>query len=119
MASQFPPGPDWDDARAKWLIGKVALVGMTRLAADGVTIIAKEQFHGVIEAADREIGIRIGCRGDSAIENIMLPPTTRPFLDAKPGNYTLKSSGVVIKNPDVTVSWTVTEPAEPSQTGHS
>jgi hypothetical protein len=39
-----------------------------------------------------------------------LPPTTKPFLDAKPGDYTLKSTGEIIRNPDVTVSWTITEP---------
>jgi hypothetical protein len=102
--------PTWDDARAQWLIGKVALVGMTRLAADGKTVVAKEQFHGVIEAAERAAGIRISCRGQADIETMMLPPTTKPFLDAKPGDYTLKSTGEIIRNPDVTVSWTITEP---------
>lgn len=105
-----PDGPDWDEKRAAWLVGKVALVGMTRLSADGKTIVAKQQFHGVIEEANREVGIRIGCRSGSDFETIMLPPTTKPFLDAKPGNYTLKSSGDIIKDPHVTVSWTITEP---------
>ena len=110
MGSQYPSAPDWDEKRAAWLIGKVALVGMTRLAADGKTVVAKQQFHGVIEAADHATGIRIACRGGSDVETMMLPPTTTPFLNAKPGNYRLKSSGETIKDPDVTVSWTITEP---------
>jgi len=83
---------------------------MTRLASDGETVLGKQQYHGVIEACDPATGIRIACKGVSAIENLMLPPTTTPFLDAKPGEYRLRSTGEVIRNPDVTVSWTVTEP---------
>ena len=95
---------------AVWLIGKVALVGMTKLASDGKTVIAQQQFHGVIEACDAATGIRIACKGVGDIENIMLPPTTKPFLDAKAGEYRLRSTGEIIRNPDVTASWTITEP---------
>lgn len=109
--TDVPTSPEWDDARAAWLVGKVVLVGMTRLAADGTTVIAKQQFHGVIEAAELGLGIRIGCRGTGDVETLMLPPTTRPFLDAKPGEYRLRSTGDVIRNPDVTVSWVITEQA--------
>ncbi len=110
MGSQYPSSPEWDETRAAWLIGKVALVGMTRLASDGKTVIAKQQYHGVIEACDSATGIRIVCKGVGDIENIMLPPTTKPFLDAKPGEYRLRSTGEIIRNPDVTVSWAITEP---------
>jgi hypothetical protein len=110
VKSEISDGPGWDEARAQWLVGKVALVGMTRLAADGTTVVAKQQFHGVIEAADLATGIRIACRGVGDLETVMLPPTTVPFLDAKPGEYRLRSTGEVIRNPDVTVSWTITEP---------
>jgi hypothetical protein len=110
MGSQYPLSPEWDEARAAWLVGKVALVGMTRFASDGQTVLAKQQYHGVIEACDREIGIRIACKGVGQIENVMLPPITTPFLDAKPGEYRLRSTGEIIRNPDVTVSWTITEP---------
>ena len=110
MGSQYPSSPEWDEARAVWLIGKVALVGMTKLASDGKTVIAQQQFHGVIEACDAATGIRIACKGVGDIENIMLPPTTKPFLDAKAGEYRLRSTGEIIRNPDVTASWTITEP---------
>jgi hypothetical protein len=110
VGSQYPSSPEWDEARAAWLVGKVALIGMTKLASDGTTVLAKQQYHGVIEACDRATGIRIACKGGSETENVMLPPTTTPFLNAKPGEYRLRSTGEVIRNPDVTVSWTITEP---------
>ena len=102
--------PEWDEERARWLVGKVVVVGLTRLAADGKSVVAREQFHGVIEAAEQAVGIRIACKGASPMETMMLPPTTKPFLDAKPGPYHLKPSGDIVKNPAVTVSWTLTDP---------
>ena len=110
MANEQTSGPDWDDERARWLIGKVVLVSLTRVASDGVTILDKGQFQGVITSAERSVGILIAGRGPSAPEATMLPPTTKPFLDAKRGTYRLKPSGDVVTDADLTVVWTITEP---------
>jgi hypothetical protein len=39
-----------------------------------------------------------------------LPPDLRPVTDAAPGEYRLRSTGEVIVDPDVTITWTITNP---------
>jgi hypothetical protein len=41
---------------------------------------------------------------------MILPPSLAAFELAKPGRYTLKSTGEVIDDPDVLVSWGATKP---------
>lgn len=105
--------PEWDNERAKWLVGKHALVGVTHLATDGKTVVNKEQFHGMIMTATEGFGIEVVClSGANEGQTLTLPPVTAAYQNAKPGNYRLKSTGEVVANPDVTVSWTVTQAAK-------
>jgi hypothetical protein len=103
--------PNWDAERAAWLVGKYVLAGITRLAADGKTVISMDQFHGVIECVVQNVGVTISCRGERDGETITLPPATEAFEDARPGDYRLRSTGETISDPDVTTSWTIKEPA--------
>jgi len=108
-------GPVWNQERAKALLGKTVVVGVTHVAADGKTVTGREQFHGFIMTAVEGKGIEVAClSGPHEGETVMLPPVTAPYLDAKPGDYTLKPSGEVVKNPALTVSWTVTAQPKPS-----
>lgn len=107
MTSVAPVGWDWDDERAARLVGKYALVGLTRLDADGETIIAQEQVHGVITMGDAREGIRIVCRGEGAGRTVKLPPDMRGLAAAEPGHYRLHSTGEVVVDPDVTLSWAI------------
>ena len=101
--------PDWDPDRARWLIGKHVLCGVTHVTADGITVTNKEQFHGMILSAAEGVGIAVVClSGEREGQTVNLPPTTAAFQDAKPGNYRLKTTGETVTNPDVAVSWTVT-----------
>ncbi len=110
MSRHDETAPAWDAERARWLVGKHVLVGVTHLASDGKTVVAKEQFHGMIMAAVEDHGISIACLGGPKEgQTMVLPPVTVPYLDAKPGEYRLRATGEVVTNPDVTVSWTVTE----------
>ena len=112
MTNQIPPNPAWDAKRAKWLVGKQVLVGVVHVAADGKTVVNKEQFHGFIMTAVEGKGITVAClSGPHEGETVTLPPVTKPYLDAKPGKYKLSATGDVVENPDVTVSWTVTQQA--------
>jgi hypothetical protein len=105
--------PSWDDDRARWLVGKHVLVGVTHLASDGKTVVTKEQFHGMIMTAVEGQGITIACLGGPKEgQTVTLPPVTTPYLDAKPGEYRLRATGEVVTNPDVTVSWTITQQAQ-------
>jgi len=104
--------PQWSQTRAQWLLGKTVLVGVTHLATDGKTVVAKEQFHGMIMTAEEGRGIQVAClSGPNEGQTVTLPPVTSAYMDAKPGKYTLKLTGEVVENPDVTVMWTVTQQA--------
>ena len=108
MSNTSDAVPAWDKDRAQWLVGRTVLVGVTHLAPDGKTIVNKEHFHGMIMAAVEGQGISVVClSGDNEGQTVTLPPVTSAYMDAKPGKYTLRSSGLVVENPDVTVSWTV------------
>ena len=110
MATKTRDEPEWDEDRARGLVGKQVLVGVTQLAADGKTVVKKEQFHGMVMSAVEGVGITVvSLSGANEGETLTLPPVTAAYQDAKPGNYRLKSTGEVVTNPDVTVSWTVTE----------
>ena len=104
--------PEWDQSEADWLIGKTVLVGITRLASDGTTIKSPHQYHGKIVRADRSAGIVMECEGVSSGKTITLPPVTSAFHPANAGEYRLRSTGEIIKDPDVLTTWSVTEPVK-------
>jgi hypothetical protein len=104
--------PRWDDERARSLVGKYALVGLTFLDAEG-NLLSQAQRHGRVVEVDEERGISIrfvahGRSWDGEVYR--LPPDLRPVTDAAPGEYRLRSTGEVIVDPDVTITWTITNP---------
>ena len=115
MSNTNSGGPEWNEERARWLVGKHVVVGVTYMASDGKTVVNKEQFHGMILSAVEGAGFEVVClSGRNEGETVMLPPVTTPFLDARPGNYKLHSTGEIVTNPDVTVAWTLTQQPKPS-----
>jgi hypothetical protein len=94
------------------LIGKIVLVGITRRASDGTTIKSHGQYHGKIVRADRGAGIAIECEGIWSGETITLPPMTGAFHPVNSGEYRLRSTGEIIKDPDVLTTWSIIEPAK-------
>lgn len=110
-----PQGPPaWDQDEADFLVGKYALVGVTYLASDGQTVTSQGQYHGRIVSAEEKVGIKIECEGKWAGQTMGLPPDLRAFQLAGPGEYKLRSTGEVVKNPDVLATWSVTEPPKKS-----
>jgi hypothetical protein len=108
--NQEPDGkPEWDQDDADFLIGKYVLVGMTHVAPDG-TVTSQEQFHGRVTKAEQNVGITLACEGTRAGETVVLPPHPTAFQLAGPSRYTLRSTGEVIEDPDMTTSWTVHAP---------
>lgn len=101
--------PQWDRDDADFLIGKYVLIGITQVAADG-TVTSQQQFHGRVTKAEQIVGIAIACEGARAGEAVVLPPDPKSFQLARPGRYTLRSTGEVIENPDMTSSWTIQAP---------
>lgn len=110
MSEEEPLHPDWDEARARWLVGKHVLVGIRRYAADGATLVEQSQYHGIIVEAHSRRGFRIKCVGERDGDAETLPPETRAFIDAESGEYRLHSTGEVVVDPDVTTAWAFTAP---------
>ena len=102
-------GVDMKSRDADFLIGKYVLVGMTHVAPDG-TVTSQEQFHGRVTKAEQNVGIAVACEGTRAGETVVLPPNPTAFQPAGPGRYTLRSTGEVIEDPDMTTSWTIHAP---------
>jgi hypothetical protein len=103
----MPDRPRFDRDLANLLVGKHVLVGMTYLHHDG-TLDRQEQVHGFVTRADEQsVVIERWGGGDETT----LPPDTRPFQPAPPGEYRLRSTGEVVVDPDYLASWTVTAPA--------
>ena len=102
--------PEWDQDEADWLVGKYTLVGITRVRADGSTLVSQAQYHGNIISADEKKGIEIECQGKWAGERMGLAPDLSAFRPANRGEYRLRSTGEVVTDPDVIASWTITEP---------
>jgi hypothetical protein len=83
------------------LMGKTALVGISRYGAEGA-LLGREQFFGKVVRAD-EKAIAIEADG----EIYTLPPDTSPVRRARPGEYKLRSTGKIIKDPDFLITWNV------------
>jgi hypothetical protein len=94
------------------LIGKTVLVAITRVDHTG-ELLSQDQFHGVVVSLDEElVHIRVAGTG----EDFTLPPDPRAFFYAAPGEYTLRATGEMVTDPDITTTWTVTAPG-PSEAG--
>ena len=80
------------------LLGKYALVGLTRLDAND-QLIEQIQVHGNIIKIDREkSSIIIACRPDG--KEFRVPSDLRGIKPAPPGEYRLRSTGEIEVNPD-------------------
>ena len=106
--------PSFDDGRplfdhhlGRELVGKHVLVGVTYLDNAGEPQHL-EQFHGTVISADAREGFNLRLRGERDGETHWLPPDTRAFSKARPGEYRLKSTGEVVEDPDYTCTWSVT-----------
>ena len=71
-------------------------------------MVERTQLHGVIESADERKGFAVRVAGTNEIE--WLPPDLRAFEAAEPGEYTLRSTGEVLVDPDLISNWVVRRP---------
>ena len=101
--------PEFDHVLAKEIQGKHILVGITYVDKRG-EFKSQEQVHGHITNVDPRSGFTMTLLGVRKGEEYCLPPDTRAFERASPGEYKLKATGEVVVNPDYTATWTVEEP---------
>lgn len=102
------PLNSFDHVLANALIGKYVLIGINYQNNSG-EINSQQQVHGIIESADEKLGLVVNLKGKRDTEKFYLPPDTRSFFIAKPGEYRLRSTGEIINDPDYTSEWTITE----------
>ena len=99
-----------DDDRA-WLIGKLVIVGLTYLEADGETVATQAQYWGRVTDARADHGVTIMCEGVHAGRPCVVPLDLRSFSVASAGEYRLRSTGEVVIDPDLTSTWTIRKPS--------
>jgi hypothetical protein len=102
-----PPPDIWDQDVADRLVGKLVLVGVTRVSNDQ-QVLGQDQFHGVVVAADRRTGIKLELEGTRTGDEYNLPPQTSVFSRAQRGEYRLRATGEIVVDPDYLATWTIT-----------
>jgi hypothetical protein len=101
--------PYFDLERAKNLINKTMLIGVSYYSHNG-KFIERKQLHGKIVEADATKGFVIQLEGSRAGETFHLPPDLRLILDAPQGTYKVYPTGEEIVNPDYLSSWVINKP---------
>ena len=98
------------DLDADDLVDKIVVIGITYMTHDDV-LISQEQFQGRITAYHPINGIHLELLGCREGEPYRLPPDLKQLKKAEPGEYTLRSTGEVVIDPDYTTFWTLVRPA--------
>ncbi len=89
------------------LIGKVLLVGITYYTHDN-EFIEQKQFYGTVTEANERI-VRVVQKDGT---EFTLPPDLSSTKRARPGEYTLRSTGEVVVNPDFLATWNLNRAKE-------
>jgi hypothetical protein len=100
--------PQWDEARARAMIGSHVLIGVTRIGPQGAR---QEQMFGTVKSVDAAGGFEIALDGSRMGETYWLPPDIAAFQTAEPGEYRLRSTGETVVNPDYIATWIIDEPS--------
>ncbi|WP_282247800.1 hypothetical protein [Stenotrophomonas sp. PS02300] len=93
-----------DRAKARAMIGKTVLAGMTYLDAQGNALEHRQMAGHVLRINDDE-GVVLASAVDG--EELFLPPTLDHYTPAAPGDYTLRSMALTISDPDFLCTWDV------------
>lgn len=93
---------NWDDFRAM-LHGKLFVVGVDLLDANDA-VVEKYQTAGVVEELTND-GFFVLRRNDGSLFTIPYEPSS--IEAARKGEYSLKSTGQTIVDPDYTTAWDV------------
>ncbi|NJA06668.1 hypothetical protein HC024_13190 [Methylococcaceae bacterium WWC4] len=94
----------FDETKAKEMVGKYVLIGVTRLDANR-QVLSTEEIHGEVLRVSAEEGLVISqCDGSE----FSLPPLLDCYQRADEGVYTLRSGNEKITNPDYLATFNVT-----------
>jgi hypothetical protein len=99
-----PLGLAWSD-----LVGKYVLVGLTVTDSSG-NVVEQTQVHGRITHSDAKRGLTIRLEGARTGDTYSLPPDLRSLKPAPKGEYRMRSSGEIVRDPDYLATWTIERP---------
>ncbi len=102
----------WDASLAKTLAGRMVLVGLAYFDVGAKEPFEQQQLFGRVVHADERNGILLLLEGQRSGEQFNLPPDTRSFRAAEPGEYRIRSTGEVVVNPDFTVTFSIQKQAK-------
>ncbi|WP_291590132.1 hypothetical protein [Comamonas sp. UBA7528] len=117
MSNDFNEEHPWDASLAATLPGKMILVGLNYFEESSEEPFDQQQLFGRVVYADEREGILLSLEGIRAGEQFNLPPDTRSFRAAQPGDYRLQTTGEVVVNPDFTVTFSIQKKAKSSGDG--
>jgi hypothetical protein len=112
MNNEVEEEPPWNASLAKTLPGQMVLVGLAYFDADAEEPFEQQQMFGRVVSADARKGILLSLEGQRTGEQFNLPPDTRSFREAEPGEYRLRSTGEVVVNPDFSVTFSIRKQAK-------
>ncbi|MGR4871313.1 hypothetical protein ACIPRI_20920 [Variovorax sp. LARHSF232] len=112
MNKDIEEEPPWDASLAKTLPGQLVLVGLAYFETDAEEPFEQQQLFGRVVAADERKGILLSLEGRRTGEEFNLPPDTRSFRQAGPGEYRLRTTGETVVNPDFTVTFSIRKQAK-------
>ncbi len=100
--------PLFTAAQMERLLHKRVLAGITVVDAAGA-VRERTQVVGTVASVEpmRQVVLRLSDGSD-----YLLPPDLRPFEEAPPGEYRLRSTGEVVIDPDFLCNWTMTDPTD-------
>ena len=107
MSNHFNDAHPWDKTLAMQLPGKIVLVGLAYFEAGAEEPFEQQQLFGRVVHADEHSGILLSLQGLRDGEQYNLPPDTRSFREAPPGEYRLRSTGEVVVDPNFTVTFSI------------
>lgn len=96
-----------DEKKSKDYVGKIVLIGVTYLDYKEHET-GQRQWFGTITEVSNTKGIVIQLKNDT--EYCALPPDLSALKPAKPGDYHLRSTGEIVRNPDFITTWICKEP---------
>jgi hypothetical protein len=87
------------------LVGMTVLIGISNYEADGVFIGQEQMFGTIKEVNSKNVAIEL----DDGTP-YYLPPDASAFHVANKGEYKLRSTGKIVKDPDFICTYSITKP---------
>jgi len=102
VLSDTEGNPLFNEARARFMLGKRVLVGLTTLS-ESEEVFSRRQFVGTVSEVDGN-GIALELADGTTY---WMPPDCSGIEEAQPAEYRLRDSGDVVVDPDYVCSWTL------------